>query len=61
MKLLIIILMTCGQPDLVIVKPQDGPVMAAPYSEVDKRALQETIDMNNSEVWIMPDERGICA
>lgn len=60
MKLLIIILVTCGQPDLVMMKPQGEPMQYAPYEKVDQRALKEEMETHDTEVWIVPNERGIC-
>jgi len=63
MKLLIIILLTCGQPDIAIVgKPGEAPqynyfdnMSQSEFKYLDKKMHEKT-----TEIWVVPDNRGIC-
>lgn len=65
MKLLIIIIMVCGQPDTVAIVEQDQPPYM--YHSEDLRTnpilqkdLHDKLHREDGTVIVFPDERGIC-
>ena len=63
MKMLVVIIMLCGQPDTIIVgKPGEAPR----YNYADQMTRQEIRYLKklskdpSNEVWIVPDERNQC-
>ncbi|NIW97181.1 MAG: hypothetical protein GWN13_02840 [Phycisphaerae bacterium] len=61
MKVLFIILMTCGQPHMILVKPPEKPLTFYYYDDLSQKHLRAMgTAMDNNEVWVVPDEIGIC-